>query len=469
MNLISAPRTFDATYAKLPREEQDAAYAERIKAATETDAPAPKLTPIRFFKGAPVPELEWTVPGWIPKQEVTLIQGDGGLGKSTILQQLQTSCALDKPWLGLLVEPCSSVGFYTEDRQRHLEIRQAAINTTYETDHDKTTAMALFPRRGEDNELVVFDRAGKPELTLFYRQVRETAFDYHAGMVALDVAVDLYGGDEIKRRQVRAFARALNKLADEINGSVVLTGHVSAAGLQSDGGHSGSTDWSNSVRSRLYLGRPKEEGEPTDQGERTLGAKRRSSQASATPSNCNGVQACSCPPPRRLRAHSGGRSKTFSSPFSMRTRARTDTRYPKAGTPGTSRPRSSQPHRPALATATAIATSRAQWRPCSRAEKSRARPTAEPATRDVRSRETRAQPNDQRFQKIQPCVGGLSKCGGPAAVHSETTTTAGVFRGETTACGGPAAVRCGGCGGLSQVLEISHAAVVRRWCGGPSL
>ena len=208
------------------------------------------------------------------EEEVTLIQGDGGLGKSTILQQLQTSCALDKPWLGLLVEPCSSVGFYTEDRQRHLEIRQAAINTTYETDHDKTTAMALFPRRGEDNELVVFDRAGKPELTLFYRQVRETAFDYHAGMVALDVAVDLYGGDEIKRRQVRAFARALNKLADEINGSVVLTGHVSAAGLQSDGGHSGSTDWSNSVRSRLYLGRPKEEGEPTDQGERTLGRKK---------------------------------------------------------------------------------------------------------------------------------------------------------------------------------------------------
>ena len=209
-------------------------------------------------------------------EEVTLIQGDGGLGKSTILQQLQTSCATEKPWLGQLVEPCSSVGFYTEDRQRHLEIRQAAINAAYGIDHDQTTAMALFPRRGEDNELVVFDRTGKPELTPFYRQVREAALDYHAGLIALDVAVDLYGGDEIKRRQVRAFIRSLNNLADATGGSVVLTGHVSSAGLQSDGGHSGSTDWSNAVRSRLYLSRPKEsDGEPgVDQGARILSRKK---------------------------------------------------------------------------------------------------------------------------------------------------------------------------------------------------
>jgi len=144
-------------------------------AADAGRAPPPKLTPIRFVKGAPVPQLEWTVSGWVPTQEVTLIQGDGGLGKSTILQELQTSCATEKPWLGQLVEPCSSVGFYTEDRARHLEIRQAAINRAYGIDHDQTTAMALFPRRGEDNELVVFDRAGKPELTPFYLQVCDAA------------------------------------------------------------------------------------------------------------------------------------------------------------------------------------------------------------------------------------------------------------------------------------------------------
>lgn len=195
--------------------------------------PLPKLTPIRFVRGQPVPELKWRVRGWIPDEETTLIQGDGGLGKSTIVQQLQTSCAVELPWLGLPVEPCSSVGFYTESKQRHLEITQDAINRAYGIDHHPTTAMALFPRRGEDNELVVFASNGKPEPTKFYQQVLEAALDYHAGLVVLDVQVDLYGGDEIKRRQVRAFVRFLNKLADDTHGSVVLTGHVSQAGLRS--------------------------------------------------------------------------------------------------------------------------------------------------------------------------------------------------------------------------------------------
>jgi hypothetical protein len=242
----------------------------------EDGKPLPKLVPIRFIKGQPVPELEWTVRGWVPKHEVTLIQGDGGLGKSTILQQLQTSCAVELPWLGQLVEPCSSVGFYTESKSRHLGIIQDAINRAYGIDHDKTTAMALFPRRGEDNELVVFDHAGKPTLTPFYHQVLEAAQDYHAGLIALDVAVDLYGGDEIKRRQVRAFIRTLNNLADTIAGSVVLTGHVSQAGLQSDGGHSASTDWSNAVRSRAYLGlgERKDNGAPIDANARILTRKK---------------------------------------------------------------------------------------------------------------------------------------------------------------------------------------------------
>jgi hypothetical protein len=274
------PNGGDAPWNGNGADDENENYEDTLARVVPEDAiaasePLPKLVPIRFVKGQPVPELEWTVRGWVPKQEVTLVQGDGGLGKSTIVQQLQKSCATERPWLGQLVEPCASVGFYTEDKQWHLEIRQAAINRAYGVDHDLTTAMALFPRRGEDNELVVFDRGGKPTLTPFYLQVCEAAQDYHAGLVVLDVAVDLYGGDEIKRRQVRAFIRTLNNLADKIAGSIVMTGHVSQAGLQSDGGHSASTDWSNGVRSRLYLGEAKgDNGAPVDANARVLTRKK---------------------------------------------------------------------------------------------------------------------------------------------------------------------------------------------------
>ena len=142
-NIVTAHRTDNGAG------DQVEDYEEALARVVPNEIPGPpeelpKLVPIRFIKGAPVPELGWTVNGWVPTEEVTLIQGDGGLGKSTIVQQLQTSCAVGLPWLGQLVEPCSSVGFYTEDRLRHLEIRQAAINRAYGTDHDQTTAMALF-------------------------------------------------------------------------------------------------------------------------------------------------------------------------------------------------------------------------------------------------------------------------------------------------------------------------------------
>jgi RecA-family ATPase len=217
------------------------------------------------------------LPWLITKRTVTLIQGDGGQGKTSIVQQLQSSTAVGLAWPGLHVEKCSSIGFYTEDEALDLNIRQDAIDVIMGQDCVATGAMHMFPMAGEDAELVVFDRVGNPTLTRFYQQVCEAALDHHVGLVTLDVAVDLFGGNEIMRRQVRAFIRPLHALARQIDGAVVLTSHVSGAGLQSHGGHSGSTDWSNAVRSRLYLSIPKDDGEdgaPADRNARILTRKK---------------------------------------------------------------------------------------------------------------------------------------------------------------------------------------------------
>ena len=242
----------------------------------DENKPLPKLVPIRFVKGEPVPSREWIVhDGWIPTRKVTLLQGNGGDGKTPLVQQLQSSCATGLPWLGLRIEECASIGVYTEDEEQDLKERQAAIDAAYGQHCASTGKMHLFPRADEENELVVFDRSGKPTFTPFYHQVREAAFDLHARLVVLDVAVDLFGGDEINRRHVRAFMRPLNTLARQIDGAAVLTSHVSQAGIKSDGGHSASTDWSNASRSRLYLNRPKaEDGEPADTNARILTRKK---------------------------------------------------------------------------------------------------------------------------------------------------------------------------------------------------
>jgi hypothetical protein len=231
------------------------------------DQPLPKLTPIPYIEGEIIPPQEWLVEPWIPMEgHATLFQGDGGYGKSTIGQQLQSSCATELPWLGLNVKGCASVGFYTEDTKKVLLRRQADIDRAYGLDCRSPLAMHrmhLFARRGLDNELVVFTRYGAPERRPFFWQVREAALDLHSRLLVLDVAVDLFGGDEISRRQVRHFANILNELAGEIDGAVFLSAHLSQAAIKSDGGHSGSTDWNNAFKSRVYLSRPKP---PQDNG-----------------------------------------------------------------------------------------------------------------------------------------------------------------------------------------------------------
>jgi RecA-family ATPase len=235
----------------------------------DDEPPLPKLVPLPYIEGETVTPQEWLIEPWVPMDgQATLFQGDGGEGKSTIAQQLQSSCATELPWLGLRVKGCNSVGFYTEDRKKDLLRRQAAIDAAYGLDcrsPDSPHTMHLFPRRDFDNELIRFTRTGAPEPTPFFYQVREVALDGRAKLVVLDVNVDLFGGAENERRQVRAFARQLNELAGVIDGSVFLTGHLSMAGIKSEGGHSGSTDWNNAFRSRAYLGRPKGNAEGEDE------------------------------------------------------------------------------------------------------------------------------------------------------------------------------------------------------------
>jgi hypothetical protein len=80
------------------------------------------------------------------------------------------------------------------------------------------------------------------------------------GLVLVDNASDAFGGDEIQRRQVRAFMRALAEVARLTNCALMLLAHVdknTSRNKRAEGGegYSGSTAWHNSARSRLFLSR----------------------------------------------------------------------------------------------------------------------------------------------------------------------------------------------------------------------
>lgn len=95
-------------------------------------------------------------------------------------------------------------------------------------------------------------------LTEFYWQVDATFASLKPRLGIFDTAADLFAGDFMSTPHVRQFIKvALGGLAQRHGSAVLLLAHPSASAMASGDGAGFSTAWSNSVRSRWYLRRPK--------------------------------------------------------------------------------------------------------------------------------------------------------------------------------------------------------------------
>lgn len=206
--------------------------------------------------GKPVPAREWFVDDMIPMRQVTILNGDGGVGKSLLALQIAAASALSVDTLGLepLARPVLYLG--AEDGADEFQRRLADILTHHGAGFDDLFRFRLLPLADRDALLSVPNRLGIMEPTTLWKRVVKTIQELKPGFVVLDTAADLFGGDEIKRSQVRQFIAMLRKVAMEMNCAIMLLAHPSVAGIQSGTGSSGSTAWNNSVRSRLYMTRP---------------------------------------------------------------------------------------------------------------------------------------------------------------------------------------------------------------------
>ena len=53
----------------------------------------------------PIPPRDWAVRDRIPARNVSLLSGEGAIGKSILLLQLAASTVLSRDWLGTVPEP----------------------------------------------------------------------------------------------------------------------------------------------------------------------------------------------------------------------------------------------------------------------------------------------------------------------------------------------------------------------------
>jgi hypothetical protein len=217
------------------------------------------------LQGARIPVMEWIVPQWVPQGTVTMLGGDGGVGKSLLVQQLVTACACGLPWLGLPVRRCRALGIFCEDSGDELHRRQARINAAYGIDFADLGNCLWASRVGHDN--LLWEKEGAydpPRATPLFDQILASAVAFGAGLVVIDSLHDVYGANENARPEARQFVQHLQMIAEATAGAVILTAHPSLSGMASGTGMSGSTAWNAAVRSRLYLTRPRPEAEDDD-------------------------------------------------------------------------------------------------------------------------------------------------------------------------------------------------------------
>lgn len=194
-----------------------------------------------------------------PRQEVTLLSGHGGTGKSAVALSWCAHVAAGRDWCGLSVMPGNAVYISLEDQLSRTLERLQTIVTKFGLPLDiMRQRLSLYDVPSGKTELAVSsdDKASVSALaqTMLYNEICTKA--ENARLVVIDNSSDAFGGNENDRIETRTFMRMLSRIARDNDASVVLLSHVDKVAARGGGqgnSYSGSTAWHNSARSRVAL------------------------------------------------------------------------------------------------------------------------------------------------------------------------------------------------------------------------
>lgn len=256
------------------------AVAETVSApgkAPAQDAPEPlNIEPASAWANRdPPPERDSVIDGLaIYAGRVNLMTGNGGYGKTNIALQMLIACAVNRALYGCEVRGGTALGLYCEDEQPDIERRVRAICAAEDIPLSSLDRLHVQSLDGEDNIICSFVR-DQIVLTKRYWQIDATFAQIRPRLAVLDTAADLFAGDFMSTPHVRQFIKvALGGLAARYGTAIILLAHPSASAMASGDGGGFSVAWNNSVRSRLYLRRPKSEDPEAIADRRVLEVKK---------------------------------------------------------------------------------------------------------------------------------------------------------------------------------------------------
>lgn len=201
-----------------------------------------------------IPPRQWLVQDWLPVGAVSTLFGDGGTGKSLVAIQAATAVAAGVPLWGHQTTKAPVLALYCEDETDEVSRRQQSILRAMKLSKADVRDSHFQSRFGLQSYLGALDKkSGRYAMGDLFAAIRAKAIEMSARLVILDNISLLFGDNINDPTAVTSFMSALNGLALELNGAVLLLGHIS----KGEGSRfAGTTAWNNAARNRLFLGRP---------------------------------------------------------------------------------------------------------------------------------------------------------------------------------------------------------------------
>ena len=236
----------------------------------------PKLKLINM-DSVEVEQIEWLLYPFIPYGKVTIIQGDPGEGKTTMVLQIIAKLTRGEPIFPVtdttmkIKEKRSDEvdsgndGLDGEDNMQE-QSSMSPVHVIYQTAEDglgDTIKPRLLAASADCSKVLVIDDSDQP-LTMADVRLEEAIVQTKAKMVVLDPIQGFLGADVDMHRanEIRPLMKRIAVLAEKYHCAVILIGHMNK---NSNGKSSyrglGSIDFQAAARSVLIVGRVKDEPE----------------------------------------------------------------------------------------------------------------------------------------------------------------------------------------------------------------
>ncbi len=235
----------------------------------------PKLKLINM-DSVEVEQVEWLLYPFIPYGKVTIIQGDPGEGKTTMVLQIIAKLTRGEPILPVTDKTktkekrSDEVDSENEDLDAEDNMQEQSsvspVNVIYQTAEDglgDTIKPRLLAAGADCSKVLVIDDSDQP-LTMADVRLEEAIVQTKAKMVVLDPIQGFLGADVDMHRanEIRPLMKRIAVLSEKYHCAVILIGHMNK---NSNGKSSyrglGSIDFQAAARSVLIVGRVKDEPE----------------------------------------------------------------------------------------------------------------------------------------------------------------------------------------------------------------